>query len=321
MKLSAAAFGRAQRFLLSQARELEKCLFDFHFGAGEASRRSVVAALKAYQNPDGGFGNGLEPDVRMEASSVVATKFALQILIDVQTPATERLVLDGVAYVLRAFDEEKRVWPLVSDEVMNAPHAPWWDAAGLETEFGSYLTNPRAGLLRCLLEYRELVEASFLDSLVETVMEHFGTMPIDMPLFDATSLLLLLQSEGLSEAHRRELRSGLEETAVSIVAGSPDEWQTFAVKPLWLAPSPVAPLADVLASQVQKNLAFEIAHQNGDGSWSPTWSWGAAYPDSWNTAEREWKGILTLATLRSLRDYGRIEGCPPTAQGYKYPID
>jgi hypothetical protein len=113
----------------------------------------------------------------------------------------------------------------------------------------------------------------------------------------------------------------LEKTGERIVASAPDEWLTFAAKPLWLAPSPEAPLAKVLECLVQENLDFEIEHQNRDGSWSPTWSWGTAYPESWKEAEREWRGILTLAILRSLRDYDRIEGCSPRLAGYKYHID
>jgi hypothetical protein len=72
---------------------------------------------------------------------------------------------------------------------------------------------------------------------------------------------------------------------------------------------------------VQENLDFEIEHQNRDGSWAPTWSWGTAYPEAWKEAEGEWRGILTLAMLRSLRDYDRIDGCPPRLLGYKYHID
>jgi hypothetical protein len=121
--------------------------------------------------------------------------------------------------------------------------------------------------------------------------------------------------------HRAILLSKLEKTGAKIVTFTPDEWQTFAAKPLWLAPSPIAPLANSLERLVQKNLDFEIENQNRDGSWSPTWSWGTAYPESWKKAEQEWKGILTLATLRSLRDFNRIESCLPRPSGYKYPID
>jgi hypothetical protein len=320
-RLTTSAFRRAERFLQTEARELERRLFAFHFGGDEGARRRVIEELAGYQNPDGGFGRALEPDVRMLDSSVVATKFALQILIDVQAPPQEKLVRDGIAYLLGAFDKERAVWPMVPQAVMDAPHAPWWNVEGLEREFGSYLANPRAGVVRCLLAYQELVPQDFIDELLEALMEHSARLPIEMNLFDAMSFLHLLQSDHLDAGYRAKLRSKLEKTGEEIVASTPDEWLSFAAKPLWLAPSPEAPLARVLERVVQENLDFEIEHQNRDGSWAPTWSWGTAYPEAWKEAEGEWRGILTLAMLRSLRDYDRIDGCPPRLLGYKYHID
>jgi hypothetical protein len=320
-KLTPSAFDRAKRFLQTEARRLERRIFEFHFGEDEGARGRVIEELEGYHNPDGGFGRALEPDVRLQDSSVVATKLALQILIDVQAPAQEKLVRDGIAYLLVAFDKERWVWPMVPQQVMDAPHAPWWNVEGLEREFGSYLANPKAGVVRCLLAYQELVSREFLDDVLGTLMEHLERLPTEMSLFDAMSFLLLLQSDRLDTGHRAKLRSKLEKTGGQIVASSPDQWLTFAAKPLWLAPSPEAPLAKVLAQAVQENLDFEIEHQHRDGFWSPTWSWGTAYPESWKEAEREWRGILTLAMLRSFRDYDRIEGCPPRLSGYKYHID
>jgi hypothetical protein len=320
-KLTLSAFDRAKRFLQTEARELERRLFEFHFGGEEGARRRVIEELASYQNPDGGFGRALEPDVRMQGSSVLATKFALQVLIDVQAPAQEKLVRDGIAYLLGAFDKGRAVWPIVPQEVMDAPHAPWWNVEGLEKEFGSYLANPKAGVVRCLLAYQELVSRDFIEEVLVGLMENLERLPIEMSLFDAMSFLLLLQSDRLDDRYRAKLRSKMGETGAQIVASSPDQWLTFAAKPLWLAPSPEAPLAEVLERLVQENLDFEIEHQNRDGSWSPTWSWGTAYPETWKEAEREWRGILTLAMLRSLRDYNRIEGCPPRLSGYKYHID
>ena len=60
--LTAAAFQRARAFVMEQGRDLDRALLDFHFGDG--TPESVLAALAAYQNDDGGFGHGLEPDLR-----------------------------------------------------------------------------------------------------------------------------------------------------------------------------------------------------------------------------------------------------------------
>jgi hypothetical protein len=320
-KLNASQFDQARNFLLSEARRLEMRLFEFHFDQNSSSQGKVFKELKNYQNPDGGFGRALEPDVRMGASSVVATKFALQILIDVGASMQERLVQDGIAYLLQAYDRSKGVWPLVSNELMDAPHAPWWDAAGLEKEFGSYLANPKAGILRCLLEYSNLAPDELIEDVTRSVMAHLDTLPIQMNFFDAVSYLLLLQADALNEVHRTKLRAKLKKTGKVLVSSDPETWSDFAIKPLWLSPSPNAPLALVLDSEIKKNLDYEIDHQNRDGSWSPTWSWGYSFPGAWQLAQQEWKGILTLATLRSLRDFGRVDGVQARPFSYKYPID
>ncbi|MFX0114963.1 MAG: hypothetical protein ACFFB3_10485 [Candidatus Hodarchaeota archaeon] len=82
-------------------------------------------------------------------------------------------------------------------------------------------------------------------------------------------------------------------------------------------------MADVLKDEIQQNLDFEIQNQNDDGLWSPTWIWGNHWKDEWKIAEREWKGILTLAMLRSIRDFDRIKGVPCLKGDFlfKYHID
>jgi hypothetical protein len=321
--LSETSFNRAKTFLMTQARKLELSLFEFHFNGGKDSRAAVIEVLRGYQNPDGGFGRALEPDVRMQDSSVVATKFALQVLVDVQASDQEKLVQDGVAYLVHHYNQEKQVWPLVTGKVMDAPHAPWWDIEGLETEFGSFRANPKAGILRCLLDCRELVPQGFLDDVLLSLMAHLETLPTEMEFFDAISFLQLLQSNRLGDEHRGRLLSKLRMTGRKIVNRNPGEWREFAVKPLWLAPSPSAPLAEILKDDVQRNLDFEIDNQDKDGSWPPSWSWGTSCPESWKKAEKEWKGILTLAMLRSLRDFRRIDGCRLEDRHpvYKYHID
>jgi hypothetical protein len=66
-------------------------------------------------------------------------------------------------------------------------------------------------------------------------------------------------------------------------------------------------LAGEFVSELQRNLDFEIANQDPDGSWGPSWSWKDRFPEAWAIAEREWRGVLTLETLISLRAYSRIE--------------
>jgi hypothetical protein len=92
------------------------------------------------------------------------------------------------------------------------------------------------------------------------------------------------------------------------VSTDPASFGEYVNKALKLAPLPESLFADVLAGPVATTLDYEIEHQQSDGGWDPNWSWQGAYPAEWEIARREWRGELTLKTLRSLRAYGRIEG-------------
>src|SRR5258708_29438779 len=69
---------KAQDFVWRNARLVEGYLFPSLFADG--SREPVLAALRAYQNEDGGFGNALEPDKRCPSSQPQDVEFALHIL-------------------------------------------------------------------------------------------------------------------------------------------------------------------------------------------------------------------------------------------------
>src|SRR2546423_10084571 len=77
-KLTGEAMSLAEKYILLNARVIERRRFDFLFGSGDAA--SVVAALGAYRNADGGFGQALEPDGRGPGSQPPAVQAAFMFL-------------------------------------------------------------------------------------------------------------------------------------------------------------------------------------------------------------------------------------------------
>src|SRR5258708_40067018 len=73
---------QATDFIWRTARLLERRRFAYLFLDG--SPEAVLEALLPYQNPDGGFGNGLEPDLRTPLSQPVPTWTALCILHEIE---------------------------------------------------------------------------------------------------------------------------------------------------------------------------------------------------------------------------------------------
>ena len=106
-KLPQSAFNRARQFLLTQARPLEKALFSLEFEDGTAA--AVLSELARFQNPDGGFGRALEPDVRTPCSSALCTEIGLRILLELHTPPDHPMVGAAVKYVIDSLDPQTRV--------------------------------------------------------------------------------------------------------------------------------------------------------------------------------------------------------------------
>src|SRR3712207_6265951 len=130
MKLSRERQQQAHEFLFTRARPLEQALYAYHFE--QSAPEDVYGRLASFQNADGGFGHGLEPDHRVDASTPLATPVALQILRALKAPAGHPLVRGAMRYLLESYDHERQRWPIVPPETATAPHAPWLEPdAGL----------------------------------------------------------------------------------------------------------------------------------------------------------------------------------------------
>ena len=301
-QLTQAAFQRAKNFIMGQGRALDQRRFEFHFEDGSAD--AVLAALAPYQNDDGGFGHSLEPDIRTPASSAIVTTIGFQILREIQAPVSHMLVQKGIQYFIDTYDEPQQVWHIVPPEVEEAPHAPWWNYGKSAESFGRFLVNPRAEIVGYLHEFSDGVPTQLLQTLTAAVLEHLDSLPDEMEMHDTLCCVRLAETEALS--NRDKVWAKLDRAAVQGVARNVEELTGYVLKPLWLVPSPESPLATELKDEVEMNLDFEIEQQGEDGSWAPNFSWDDQYPEAWRAAKKEWQSRITVDTLKTLKDFGRI---------------
>src|SRR5690606_25692944 len=133
---------QARAFIADRGRPLERLLFEHDFE--QAPVWPVLDELAAFQNDDGGFCHGLEADSLTPASGALATSVALRVLAHVGAPATLPMVRAAVAYLRATVAEDSRVWRIVPVEAADAPHAPWWEQAGMEERFTGFMLNPTA---------------------------------------------------------------------------------------------------------------------------------------------------------------------------------
>ena len=104
------------------------------------------------------------------------------------------------------------------------------------------------------------------------------------------------------------------------MARDPQAWAQYGVKPLLLAPRADSLLTSRLEEVIGANLDYEIGRQGADGAWAPNWNWGGLFPEHWPQAELEWKGVLTLQTLLTLRSFGRLLPVEHEAVGQTYSL-
>jgi len=310
VKLSAADQQRAGAFMHSRARPLEQALYAFHFeGAG---REGVLDALAAFQNADGGFGRGVEPDLAFGGSSVICTVRAMELLAEVAAPPDCPLVRGGIDYLLGAYDPQAQVWEIVPRAVNDGPHAPWWhyEDAGQAAIWGGYLVNPRAEVIGCLYDYAALVPPALLREVTDSLLGHLESCGGLKDRHEIACCLTLVETAAVPTRLRERLVAHLRQPVARAVERDPAKWDGYCFRPagyMSAVRSPTSPFADMLAADVERSLDHTIQHQQADGSWAPTWSWGEAFPDAWEQANLAWKGILTVRSLRLLASFARLE--------------
>jgi hypothetical protein len=304
-KLSKARQARARDFISAHARALEQAIDAHAFGDGSSD--AVLEALAAYQNEDGGFGHGLEPDLQLADSSVLATTVAFQHLRALDAPADHPLVRGGMDYLMATYDSEIEAWPIIPPNVDEAPHAPWWAYGDdLAERWGGFLVNPRAEIVGYLYDYPDRVPASMRASLTRAVVEYAEQRSDAIGMFDVLCYVRLVRTETLLSSARERLMEALTPVVETLVVKDSTRWDEYVLTPLEVVDGPDAPFADVLSDAVEANLDFEIAHQAESGAWEPKWTWGGLHPEAWARAKQAWSGILTVRTLQILRRFDRL---------------
>lgn len=277
----------ARRFLHTSARVLE-----LHRAAvllDDGSPGKVLDALRAYRNDDGGFGHGLEPDVRDPHSQVSATMSALEVMTEVGATDSD-LVAPAVRWLESVANPDgglTQVLPTATD----FPAAPWMVPAGVS----GFLTYPT-----CAYLHRLGVRSGWLDDATQWCWQSLEgaespgayTVKFGLVFLDAVG------DRGRAEAVIDRLRAGLRSDGTMPVEGGVEGEQ---VTPIELSPEPGGASRRLFTDdQVTTGLDDLAADQLDDGGWDFDFL-------HWCPAQAvEWRGLTTLAALRTLRANGRI---------------
>ncbi|HYD43829.1 MAG TPA: hypothetical protein VEA79_01045 [Phenylobacterium sp.] len=278
---------RARDFILREARLIDRRLFEVGFEGGDP--RSVLAAIRAYQNPDGGFGHALEADTRTAASQPLYVEVALEYMADAGLADAE--MASRACDFLQAVSGPDGGAPILLPGFEAAAHAAHWR----DLDFTPGI-NPNGGVVGRLYE-----------------------LGIEHPWRERAAAFCWAQMDGVDGAHDAsealiflehapdQARAG--PAMAKLLQGLPDQRfykadpaaEGYGLTPLNYAPSPESAARALFDDDlIARNLDHLAAEQQADGGWPIAWEPPSA------AAVSEWRGVVTLRALKVLKAYGRI---------------
>ncbi|MGY1808188.1 hypothetical protein ACI8AF_12535 [Blastococcus sp. SYSU D00669] len=284
----------ASAFVTGSARVLDRRRFDLLLGRGD--RAAVLAALDGYANPDGGYGWGLEPDLRAPESQPAGAMHALEVLAEAADPDEPR------ASALLSWLERTTLpdggLPFALPVRDPTACAPFWVGAD-PTSSSLQTTSQVAAQAHRLARVRPDVAGS---DWLRTATGHCTA--VIRGLRDAPHAYELLFAVRFADAVpepddliERLRRFVPEDGVVPVAGGSPGE----ALHPLDLSPEPDAPSRRLFAAGVvDADLGRLAAAQQPDGGWPVDF---ASYSPA---ATVEWRGYATVAAVAVLRGNGVV---------------
>ncbi|GAB3461349.1 hypothetical protein GCM10027570_47180 [Streptomonospora sediminis] len=291
------ALRSAEHFISRNARLIDRHRFAYHFRNGPPG--PIRSALESYRNLDGGYGNGLEPDLRGHGSQPAAVVMALRYLEELGPIPGD--IAEGIGRYLTSVTHDNGGVPPVLPTVRHTEAAPRWREAD---DFSGAL-NPTAALVG--LMHRRRVCHAWRDRATAYCWTRIGALRWTKPE-EAIAVCTFL--EHVSDRKRAEAEFERLTPAIRAVIETDPEARGHVHKPLDLAFRPDHIARRLFTeSEISANLDALTEQQRDDGGWDINW-------DSWaGSARNEWRGMRTVANLKILRDYGRLAAdVPATAR-------
>ncbi|MFB6215113.1 MAG: hypothetical protein ABEI54_04505, partial [Candidatus Bipolaricaulia bacterium] len=263
--LPSESFEEASDFLLHSARALERNTYNQIFN-GDKPVKSLLE-LKNYQNPDGGFGHGLEPDLRLPYSSPISTAVAFRHLerIGGDSEVAENLVQSGINYLEGSFQREAGRWFSAPREINDYPHAPWWhyDEDSGKSQVDEFWGNPTVEILAHGLRYEGFSDAIDTGELVNTAIRKIN----DIEKFESEHEIYcyLKLYETLPGDEAKKIKDQLTRAVDQLVCRNPSEWNNHVPQPIDFVTGPESPRFGISESILEENLDFLIDRINEDG--------------------------------------------------------
>jgi hypothetical protein len=282
---------RAAAFLAGHGRVLDRRRFELLTGEGDA--RAVLAAVDGYRNADGGYGWGLEPDLRAGESQPAGALHAFEVFAEVAPVTTPRA--EELCDWLEKATLPDGGLPFALPVRDPTGCAPFWARADPKVST-LQSTAFAAGMAHRVAKHDPAVKGHpWLAKATRYCLESIAAMekqPHAIELAFAVKFLDALQGPEAAELLTRLGRFVPADGLVPVAGGS--EGETLRA----LDFGPPEGLLD--PGVIQEELDRLERQQQDDGGWTVDF---ASYSPA---AALEWRGYATVQAVATLREAGRL---------------
>lgn len=296
------------QWIYRNARPLDLARWQFHFeGASEAG---VIRALTAYQNQDGGFGHGLEPDAWNTNSSPIQTWYATEMLREVAFSNKDHPLIQGILdYLASGQDYANDRWLNTVATNNDFPHAPWWTFSSDKEASKGF--NPTISLAAFVLRFGQDPSPLYSRALALVkagLKEGFDKGIKDMHvLYNYIRTLEDLKQAACLDGMIPRLEAALKEAVYNILERDTCLWKDqYVPMPSGYIFSPESIFYKDNEALVAHELDTVLDLRNSEGVWDIPWAW-ACDPEAYGVSARWWQGHLVVQKLLFLKAFGRLK--------------
>lgn len=303
-ELSKTLFSELNSYMNTVARPLERSIFNYYFNKSDGD--GILDSLEAFQNSDGGFGQGIEPDFKLLKSSPMATSIGLRYLSKIDnSDRSQNMIAKAIQYLESTFDSNRNGWYSVPSDVNNFPHAPWWEFRNdinmtvIDYSWG----NPTAELIGYLYKYKKYLTNLDIYPLISYAITNLNKRTDFKSEHEIFCYIRMYNA--IDEEFSSQIEGTLKLAVSKLVNINQPEWINYVPTPLKFIEIDSRNFFGIESKFIDQNLDYLIEMLEEFGNIMPAWQWDN-YLKEWELAKIEWTGILTMEALLSLLKFNRI---------------
>jgi hypothetical protein len=290
--------GAVMAFMATHARLIDRRRLDLLTGRADASE--VLAALAGYRNADGGYGWGIEPDLRSPESQPAGALHALEVFAEVG-PVTSARALTLCDWLDAATLSDGGL-PFAMQVTDPAGCAPFWAQADPQHS-SLHITCAVASMAyRVASHDRDVARHPWLARATDYCLDAIDRLDREPHAIELMYVLHFLDSILDSRPEHEQLLQRIasqhlpSDGSMRVAGGLEDE----RLQPLDFTPLPDRPLRALIdAEAVAADLRRWASSQEDDGGWN------VDFASSSPAAALEWRGYATVRAVTLLRANGR----------------